>query len=356
MFISVEFDIIEQNDLYKQNLRNLPEVKNLTSEIEVQNVNSIIQFGQTASENISKISDELLSSMKKIKNEEASEMLIALTKVMDKFDSKELTEPEKKQSSGIFGKIFKNAQGTVDKLFQKYDTMGHEVEKIYVLLKKYESEIKEANDKLKKLYDGNLMYFKELEKYIVAGELASEEVDNYIIQFTNDTNISQEEKDMMTQKLQVCKEMLAQRIYDLKVAENVALQAAPMIQSMQMSNFNLMRKINSSFIITLPIFKQCLAQAIMLKKQEIQAKSLKQLDDKTNELLIRNAQNTASQSVKIAKLASGSIVSIETLETTYETIKKGIEETIAIQSENSLKRKENSLKLEQIKSDFRKKL
>ena len=68
-------------------------------------------------------------------------------------------------------------------------------------------------------------------------------------------------------------------------------QSAPMIRMMQMTNFNLQRKINSSFIITLPIFKQCLAKAIMLKRQQIQANGLKQLDDKTNELLKRNAAN-----------------------------------------------------------------
>ena len=64
--------------------------------------------------------------------------------------------------------------------------MGYEIEKVYVLLKKYENDIKVANDKLKILYDGNLEYFKELEKYIVAGELASEEIDDYIDKFSND--------------------------------------------------------------------------------------------------------------------------------------------------------------------------
>lgn len=350
--MSVEFDIIEQNDIYKQNLRNLREVQALTSEIEVQNINSIIQFGQNASENISRISDDLLSSMREVKSEEASEMLIALTKIMDKFDVKELENTEQKK--GIFSKIFKSAQETIEKLFQKYDTMGYEIEKVYVLLKKYENDIKVANDKLKVLYDGNLEYFKELEKYIVAGEIASEEVDNYIDKFSKDNTMNIDEKNMMIQKLQVCKEMLEQRLYDLRVAENVAIQAAPMIQTMQMSNFNLIRKINTSFIITLPIFKQCLAQAIMLKRQEIQAKSLKQLDDKTNELLLKNAQNTASQSVKIAKLATGSVISIETLEKSYQTIIKGIEETNSIQEQNKLRRKENTLKLEQIKSNLKK--
>ena len=336
---------------YKQRLRGMKEVQDLTNEVEIQNPNSIVMFGQKASENISKVSDELLKSMKAVKSEEASEMLVNLTKIMDKFDVKELEGVEKQS---MFSKIIKGVGNSVAKLFQKYDTMGYEVEKVYVLLKKYENDIRESNANLKKLYDANLHYYKLLEKYIVAGELALEEIDLYIQQISMNTAMNEEEKHMLTQKLEISKEMLSQRVYDLQIAENVAIQAAPMIQTIQMSNFNLMRKINSSFIVTLPIFKQCLAQAVILKRQEIQAKSIKQLDDKTNELIMRNAQNTARQSVEIARMASGSSVAISTLEKSFETIMKGIEDTKAIQEANRAQRVENSAKLEQIKHSMKK--
>lgn len=336
---------------YKQRLRGMKEVQDLTSEVEIQNPNSIVMFGQKASENISKVSDELLKSMKAVKSEEASEMLVNLTKIMDKFDVKELEGVEKQS---MFSKLMKGVGNSVAKLFQKYDTMGYEVEKVYVLLKKYENDIRESNANLKKLYDANFHYYQLLEKYIVAGELALEEIDIYIQQISMNAAMNQEEKHMLTQKLEISKEMLSQRVYDLQIAENVAIQAAPMIQTIQMSNFNLMRKINSSFIVTLPIFKQCLAQAVILKRQEIQAKSIKQLDDKTNELIMRNAQNTARQSVEIARMASGSSVAISTLEKSFETIMKGIEDTKAIQEANRVQRVENSAKLEQIKHAMKK--
>lgn len=345
-----DFDVATISE-YKQRLRGMKEVQDLTSEVEIQNPNSIVMFGQGASEQISKVSDELLNSMKAVKAEEASEMLVNLTKIMDKFDIKELDGSEKQS---MLSKFMKGVGNSVAKLFQKYDTMGYEVEKVYVLLKKYENDIRESNANLKKLYDANLHYYQLLEKYIVAGELALEEIEAYIYQISINNSLGQEEKQMMLQKLEISKEMLSQRVYDLQIAENVAIQSAPMIQTIQMSNFNLMRKINSSFIITLPIFKQCLAQAVILKRQEIQAKSIKQLDDKTNELIMRNAQNTARQSVEIAKMASGSSVSISTLEKSFETIMKGIEDTKAIQEANKVQRIENSAKLERIKSTMKK--
>ena len=62
--------------------------------------------------------------------------------------------------------------------------------------------------------------------------------------------------------------MLEQRTQDLRTAENVAMQSIPMIKTMEFSNMNLVRKINSAFIVTLPVFKQALAQAILLKRPE----------------------------------------------------------------------------------------
>lgn len=338
---------------YKQKLRQLKEVQDLTNEINIQDTNSIIQFGQKPSEEISKVSDELLSSMKAVKAEEASQMLVELTKIMDKFDIKEIEDPQ--ASQGILQKLFKKAQDAVEKLFEKYDDMGKEVDKIYVILKNYENDIHKANDNLEKQYKANVRFYEMLEKYIVAGEIGVEEIEAYTAQVQANPNISEQEKQMQLQKLNLTKDMLSQRVYDLQIAENVAMQTCPMIQTMQLSNFNLMRKINSSFIITLPIFKQCLVQAIQLKRQEIQAKSIKQLDEKTNELLMRNAQNTASQSVAIAKMAGGSSIELKTLQSTYETIKQGIEETRKITEEQAQKRKSDSLELENMKADMKSK-
>ena len=125
-----------------------------------------------------------------------------------------------------------------------------------------------------------------------------------------------------------------------------------MFKTMEFSNMNLVRKINSAFIITLPVFKQALAQAIMLKRQRVQAEALSALDEKTNEMLIKNARNTVEQSKMTAQLASGSSIKIETLETTWRTIVTGIEETRRIQQDAHQKRIEDQARLENIKAEF----
>lgn len=344
-------EVFDNHLVYKEKLKNLPEVKALTNEIDVRNPNTILSFGQSPSEGISKVSDQLLSNIKKVKAEEASEMLVKLTKVMDQFDLNEIKgdASEKNFVSKIFGKV----KNKYDDIFKKYDSMSHEIDEIYVLLKQYQQETVKANDNLQKMYLGNKEFFESLEKYVVAGELGQQEIKAYKNQIQNAPDISENDKQMQVQKLTMMQDMLSQRTYDLQIAENVALQTAPMIQMQQMANYNLARKINNSFIITLPIFKQALAQAIMLKRQEIMANSMKQLDDKTNELLIRNAQNTANQSVKIAKMASGSSIEIATLEKTFATIQKGITEAKQITEQIAENRKQDTFKLENMKDDIK---
>ena len=164
--------------------------------------------------------------------------------------------------------------------------MGNEVDKIYVQLKQYEGEIKQSNQKLETMFQANVGYFHELEKYIVAGDQGCQEIQNYMTQLqqqmeaTGDQSITFE-----LQSLQQALAMLEQRTQDLRTAESVALQSIPMIKTIQFSNMNLVRKINSAFIVTLPVFKQALAQAIMLKRQKIQADAISALDERTNEML-----------------------------------------------------------------------
>lgn len=338
---------------YREKLKQLPEVQQMTDEIDVNDANSIVQFGAAPSQELSKISDQLLNTMKTTSNSEANEMLYQLTKIMDKFDIKEVEDPEKAVAKSRLGHLFQKASDSLQKLFEKYDNMGKEVDKIYMILNQFQLDIRKSNVDLERMNDANIEYYKSLEKYIAAGEIGVEEIKNYTASVAQRTDIDENEKAMMQQKLDTMQNMLEQRVYDLRIAENLALQTSPMIQSMEKSNFNLMSSIQSAFVTTLPIFKNCLISAMQLKQQAVQARSISQLNDKTNELIMRNASNNAKQSVAIAKMANNSGVKIETLQKSYETIKRGIADTKAITEQMSEQRKTNTQTLEDMKAEIK---
>lgn len=346
------FSISEVKQELTTQIVNSDKIDKLTSQIDVANPNSLVTFGSKVAEEVAKASDQVLNSMSMDQVNDSGQLLNHLTNIMNQFDAKELEEP-----TGL-KKFFNKAQKELDKILGKYHTMGEEIDKIYVQLKGYESEIGQTNKKLEMMYNANLNYYNDLLEYILAGEQGVKELDAYIEDFQqqlaqnpNDGNLR-----MDLNNLQQCREILDQRVMDLKIAENIAMQSIPMLKTMQFSNLNLIRKINSAFIITMPVFKQSLAQAVMLRRQKIQADALKALDDKTNEMLLRNAQNTAEQSKMIARMSAGSSVQIETLERTWQTIVNGIEETQRIQQEAKAKRADDSKRLLALKQDFNSKM
>ena len=345
-----QYDIVADRQKMNKELVNSEEVDRLVSTIEIDNLESIVTFGAEAADEISKASDIVLNSVNLSQLDDSSVMLNTLAKIMDKFDINEI-----KEDPGFFSKIFGNAKKQLEKILAKYHTMGEDIDKIYVQLRQYESEIKQSNRTLAKMFDTNVDYYHTLVKYILAGEQGCQEIDAYMAQKeqemeeTGDRSIQFE-----IQTLQQAKTMLEQRTQDLRMAESVAMQSIPMIKTMEFSNMNLVRKINSAFIVTMPIFKQTLAQAIMLKRQRIQAESMAALDEKTNEMLIKNAQNSAEQAKLTARLASGSSIKIETLETTWRTIMNGIEETRQIEENAKKQRIDDQARLENIKAEFNK--
>ena len=345
------YDIVADRQEMNTRLVDSPEVDALVSTIEINNLETIVSFGAEAAEEISKASDVILNSMNMSQIDDSSEMLGTLAKIMDKFDVDEL-----KDNPGFLDKLFGNMRKQLDKILAKYHTMGEEVDKIYIQLKQYENEIKQSNRKLNQMFDANVEYYHQLVKYILAGEQGCRELEAYIAQREQDMAASGDTSiQFEIQSLNQALMMLEQRTQDLRTAESVAMQSIPMIKTMEFSNMNLVRKINSAFIITLPVFKQGIAQAILLKRQRIQADALTALDERTNEMLIKNAQNTVEQSKRTAQLASGSSVKIETLENTWKTIVDGIDETKRIQDDARKKRIEDQARLDQIKKEFNQK-
>ncbi|MGN0640030.1 MAG: toxic anion resistance protein [Oscillospiraceae bacterium] len=344
------FNIVVKTDEIKQQLATSEEIDKIVSTINVNDSSTIVKFGAEAADEISKASDQVLNSMSLAQINDTGNMMKALANIMDQFDIDEI----KDDKPGFFGSLKKK----LEKILNKYDNMGKDIDKIYVQLKQYESEIEANNKKLDEMYDANLGYYQQLVKYIMAGEQGVKELDAFIEQYQ--AKVAENPDDgtirMDLSNLQQMREILDQRVMDLKVAENVALQTVPMLKTMEYSNLNLVRKINSAFIITMPVFKQALAQAIMLKRQRIQAESMAALDEKTNEMLLKNAQNTVDQSKMVAAMASSSSIKVETLQQTWQTIVNGIDEVQAIQDQAREKRKTDAVALEQIKADYKKRM
>ena len=350
----VSEDPAQEMQVISTQLQTSPEVTKVAEALDVSNAKNIMAFGQETAVEISKFSDKILATINNSQVEDSGRMMKQLSNIMDKFDPKDFKEEEKK---GFLSNIFGGAKENLQTLLKKYETMDKEVSQIYVEIKKYESEIGKTNDMLNTMYDKNIQYYKELEKYVMAGNLVIEKMKNEIIpQYEKKASETNNELDNFNlQNSRESLEMMEQRVYDLELAKMVAMQSAPQIKLIQRGNYNLLRKIGSAFVVTIPVFKTGMIQAVAIKRQKVQADSMKALDERTNEMLMRNAENISRQSVDIAKLAGSSSIKIETLENSFNTIMNGIEETMRIEEENKLIRQEGQERIQQLQLDMKEK-
>lgn len=339
----------------KQELRNLPEVQNLNSKIVLEDFNTILTFGEEASTGIAKISNEILNNVSISKKEDKTELLKTLKKLITSIDLNVLTEEEAEEKKMNFlQKIFKKTSDSIDDLLNRYETMGSQFANIEGELKRYSLEIQNSNKKLDQLLLENINFYNELQKYIVAGELALEEMDKYILP---DAKIKAETSGDQLEVINYnnykqAYTMIEQRVLDLQTTETVALQSIPMLKALQYNNFALTRKINSAFVTTLPVFKLGLAEAIEVKRQKSQAEAINALDEETNAMMIRNAKNIVNTTLTLNRMNNSPSIKVETLVSTYNIIKNGIDETLKLEEESRIQREQDRATLEKLNQDL----
>lgn len=346
----------EQQDKQRMSVSadlNNPEVQQLIKNIDMTNQQSLIEFGSEPAVQISKLSDTILNSMKMTKIEDSGKMLGDLAKLMTKFDKKDFEE-----DPGFFAKLFNKAKSATEKMLAKYQTVGKEIDSIFTQITQYKKEINSNNIMLDKLFDENLKYYKELELYVNAGNYVANKIETEIIpEYEKKATETQDQMDVnRLEEARGTLELFKQRIYDLEMAKMVALQTAPQIRLIQKGNYKLVMKIQSAFVITIPIFKIGLIQAINLKRQKVVADSMAALDQATNELLLKNAQNAKTQGIEIAKLAGSPSVKLETVEQNWSIIMSGIDETRQIESENAKAREDGTKRLHELQEQYKEKM
>ena len=331
-------------------LGNEPEVQKLARSIDEHDIIKILEYGNEPSVEVSRFSDQILNVIRNSSLADSGHMFKELGKIMDRFDKKDF----EKAPRGMIRKLFKRSEKMMDRQYSKYQLMGKEIERVYVNISKYQSEMAETTTILTRMYEQNHQYYLTLEKYVVAAELKLNELKtNKLPKLEQNALNGDQLSSMELDSLRNTIELLEQRIYNLGMATMVALQTAPQIKLLQRGNKKLIGKINSAFITTIPIFKNGLIQAVTAKRQKLAADSMKELSQRTNEVIIRNAKNIAGQSIDSARLSGTPGIKIETIEECFNIILKGMQETKEIEEENKRIREEGKQRLKELQENYK---
>jgi len=335
----------------QEQLKQQPQVQTLAQKIDVKNQIAVLEFGKETAQGISTFSDRMLATIKQSNLEKSTTLLNNLNKIMDRFDPQDFQEEEKK---GFLKRLFSKSKEQLERILSKYDSMNKEVDAVYTEIQKYEIEMKQNTVQLEQMYDENLNYFHSLSEHVAAIDLKVGELRQQLPVLNAKAETGDQEAIMELETIRRGIELLEQRGYDLEMAQQVSFQSAPQIRLMQQGNNHLIGKINSAFVTTIPIFKQGLIHAVTIQRQKLVSDSMAELDRRTNEMLVRNAENVRQNSVNIARQAGSPSIKVETIETTWKTIMAGIEETKQIQAETVRNREECRKRIEQLQLEYEK--
>lgn len=341
--------------VFKQQLENLPAVRNLTNEIDINDPSTIHNFGNKAGEVIEKVADNMMQNTKAIQTKEVTEMMVSLAKIMKQFNTRDFDVDALAGKKGFLSKWKEKARCTYEDVISKYDNMAKNVDSIAKQLKGYERDIDSANVMLNQLYEANKQAYQQLEMYVVACGLGLKEIDDQKTKVQYDTSLSDENKQFILRKLEDNYNLLEQRQSDLKSVELVSLQMLPTISMMMKANHQLMCKINTSFIVTLPIFKMGIVMAVMAKRQELQDSAIRQLEDATNEIYEANANKIMQNATSIARSVNSNVIKLETAEKVQGIILNGIDEVDRVTKEASEKRKADMAQMDTLIQNMKKK-
>lgn len=351
-----KFDLATSKQKYELEIRESGIIDQLTSQIDITNTTSIIEFGREPAQKMAQLADQVLSKYDSATIDDTSKLVNSLLEVMKKIDIgeiKSLQELSATAKKSFFDRFKESAQEKLNRLVGKYRTIGSEMEQICTQLSVYEQQIKNSNSDIAKMYDAAKEEYRQLVATIMAAEQACKEIEEYRdakqreFEETGNPDLQFE-----LQNVNQALTLMEQRTADLRGSEAVALQSIPTFKIQEMTNANLARKINSAFIVTVPAFKTALVNSVIAKQQSIQAQGLAALDEATSVLVRKNAENAVSQLQMSQKLANTSAVKADDIEYAWNTIMSGIQQYKEMEKQYSEIRKDEARRIEAANASY----
>ena len=240
----------------------------------------------------------------------------------------------------------------------RYDRAEANVEKITDALQQHQLRLLKDSAMMDKMYEQNLLYFKELSMYILAGKKKLAEVRNGKLKDLEEKarrsglpEDAQEAKDMDSK----CNRF-EKKIHDLELTRMISLQTAPQIRLVQNNDTMMVEKIQTTLVNTIPLWKSQMVLALGIAHSTEAAHAQREVTDVTNELLRKNAEALHMASVETAKESERGIVDMETLKKTNTDLIQTLDDVLKIQKEGRLKRREAEAEMARMENDLKNKL
>lgn len=324
-------------------------VDNFSKTIKLDNTNQILQYGASAQKRMADFSDTALEAVRTKDLGEVGQLLSGLVG--------ELKGVNYDNPGGFLG-FLKTPAKKMEIFRSQFQKVETNLEKVVETLRGHEVQLLKDSAVLDKMYQQNLVYFKELTMYVLAGKKRLEEVRR--------TDLAQLEavanQTGLAEDVQAAKDLsdkcvrFEKKIHDLELTRAIAIQTAPQIRLIQNNNNIMVEKIQTTLVNTIPLWKNQMVLSLGISHATEAAAAQRTVSNLTNELLKQNAQRLHMASVETAKESERGIVDIETLKKTNAELIATLDEVLKIQEDGRKKRLAAEADMAKMENELKNKL
>ena len=326
-------------------------VDDFSKQIDIMETNSILQYGATAQNKVADFSDTALKNVRTKDIDDIGDTLLNLVSELRSFEVDD-------KNDSFFAKLFKKSANSINDVKAKYDSANSNVDKIVKILENHQITLMKDISLLDQLYEKNLINFKELTMYILAGYKRLKEVKEKDLKEA----LAKAEETGLPEDAQAANDLseainrFEKKLHDLELTRMVSVQMAPQIRLVQNNDTLMTEKIQSTLVNTIPLWKSQMLIALGIAHSKEAVKAQNEVSEMTNKMLKENAENLKMATIETAKEAERGIVDIETLTETNKKLIETLEEVKRIQVEGREKRAAAQQELRRIESELQKEL
>ncbi len=331
-------------------LEDQQKIDEFALKINMHDTTAISRFGESAQSKSAQFTESALTGVKGKDLDEVGKMITSLV-----VQVKGCTPESEKKG---LARVLQKGKNYIEELRVQYGEVSTSIDRVSATLKGHRMTLLADIATLDKLFDSNLMYFKELSMYILAGKQALTACENgelkelqHLAAESGLQEDAQRANDLAEQF-----NRFEKRLYDLELTRAICIQMAPQIRMVQNTNVIMSNKIQTTVANTIPLWKNQILLALSTEHTSRAIEAQNQVDELTNQLLRENSKRLKQNTLDAAKASERGIVDIQTLIATNEDIITTLDEVLVIQNDGRQARREAEQQLAQIENELKTKL
>lgn len=336
-------------DLSKFTSQEIQKFTQMGNALKTNDANSILNFGIELQNKLASHSDAFLSNVRAF---DAGQIGGSINDLLAEVNYIDIDPSSQSAFKRIMMQIpgIKNLVMSSKKIFQKYDTVSHNIDGIVKKLDQGSLTIIKDNNQLQSLFEQNVQYINDLEQLIIAGHIKYDELENEIKEM--EKNPEQYQDYEVADKKEFLNR-LSKRLTDMKLTRVITIQSLPQIRLVQNNNLTMVEKINSAVTTTIPIWKNQLTIAVALMRQKNILDVQNKIYDTTNTILKKNSEMLKINSTEVARQNERGVVSIDTLRQVNQDLVSTLNDIKRIKEEGEIARKTALKELDALEHDLK---